>query len=72
MQRGDIIVLMLGGGVLQWRNRTAPCPLDPDLRSACLRTRRWSLVVYGVSLLLLVIGAAFAFVLPVLMSGAGG
>ena len=69
---GTASVLMLGGGVLQWRNRTAPCPLDPDLRSACLRTRRWSLVVYGVSLLLLAMGAAFAFVLPALMSSAGG
>jgi hypothetical protein len=63
--------LMLAGGVLQWRNRTAPCPLDPQLRAACLRTRRWSLAVYGVSLMLLATGAAFAFVLPALM-GSGG
>jgi hypothetical protein len=68
---GTASVLMLAGGVLQWRNRTAPCPLDPQLRAACLRTRRWSRVVYAVSLLLLAIGAAFAFVLPALMgSGA--
>ena len=69
---GTASVLMLAGGVLQWRNRTAPCPLDPQLRAACLRTRRWSLVVYGVSLLLLTIGAAFAFVLPALMGGGEG
>ena len=68
---GTASVLMLAGGVLQWRNRTAPCPLDPQLRAACLRTRRWSLVVYAVSLVLLAIGAAVAFVLPALMgSGA--
>jgi hypothetical protein len=68
---GTASVLMLAGGVLQWRNRTAPCPLDPQLRAACLRTRRWSQVVYAVSLLLLAIGAAVAFVLPALMgSGA--
>ena len=69
---GTASVLMLASGVLQWRNRTAPCPLDPRLRAACLRTRRWSLVVYGVSLLLLAIGAAFAFVLPALMSSGVG
>ena len=69
---GTASVLMLAGGVLQWHNRTAPCPLDSDLRAACLRTRRWSLVVYGVSLLLLAIGAAFAFVLPALMGSGGG
>jgi hypothetical protein len=65
---GTASVLMLAGGVLQWRNRSAPCPLDPQLRDACLRTRRWSLAVYGVSLALLAIGAAFAFVLPALMA----
>jgi hypothetical protein len=69
---GTASVLMLAGGVLQWRNRTAPCPLDPQLRAACLRTRRWSLGVYGVSLLLLALGAAFAFVLPALMGGGEG
>ena len=62
-------LLMLAGGVLQWRNRTAACPLDPRLRAACLRTRRWSLAVYLVSLALLVVGAMFAFVLPTLMAG---
>ncbi len=69
---GTASLLMLGGGALQWRNRTAACPLDPDLRSACLRTRRWSRMVYGVSLLLLATGAAFAFVLPALMNSIGG
>lgn len=68
---GTASVLMLAGGLLQWRNRTAPCPLDPQLRAACLRTRRWSLAVYGVSLLLLATGAAFAFVLPALMVSGG-
>ncbi len=65
---GTATVLMLAGGALQWRNRSAPCPLDPRQREACLRTRRWSLRVYLVSLALLATGAAFAFVLPALMA----
>ncbi|RVU43952.1 hypothetical protein EOE66_19200 [Rubrivivax rivuli] len=69
---GTASVLMAAGGVLQWRNRTAPCPLDPQLRAACLRTRRWSLAVYGFSLLLLALGATFAFVLPGLMGSGEG
>ena len=69
---GSASVLMLAGGWLQWRNRTAPCPLDPQLRAACLRTRRWSLGVYLASLLLLAVGAAFAFVLPWLMGATAG
>ena len=66
---GGAAVLMLAAGVLQWRNRHAPCPLDPRLRAACMRTRRWSLGVYLVSLGLLAVGAAFAFVMPALMTG---
>jgi hypothetical protein len=65
---GTAMLLMAAGGVLQWRNRTAPCPLDPALRAACMRTRRWSLGVYLVSLVLLAIGALFAFVLPAWMA----
>ena len=65
---GTASMLMLAGGALQWRNRRAPCPLDPQLRAACTRTRRWSLGVYLVSLLLLMVGAAFAFVLPALLA----
>ena len=32
-------VLLVSSGLVQWRNRRAPCPVDPRLRSACLQTR---------------------------------
>jgi hypothetical protein len=57
-------LLMIGSGVLQWRNRSAPCPTDPALRDACLRTRRTSWHVYLVSVALLLVGGWFAFVQP--------
>ncbi|MES2976986.1 MAG: hypothetical protein V4731_01060 [Pseudomonadota bacterium] len=57
--------LMLGlSGAVQWRNRFAPCPVDPVLRSACLRTRRFSARVYLASLVLFAAGGWFAFVQP--------
>ncbi|MFI5444866.1 hypothetical protein [Polaromonas sp. UC242_47] len=57
--------VMLGlSGVLQWQNRFAPCPVDPALRQACLRTRKTSARVYGASLLLYTVGGWFAFVQP--------
>lgn len=56
--------MMLASGWLQWRNRSAPCPTDPRLRDACLRTRKASAFVYGVSVLLYVVGGWFAFVQP--------
>ena len=51
-------------GALQWRNRFAPCPTDPALRHACLRTRKTSAWVYGVSVALYLVGGWFAFVQP--------
>ena len=57
-------VMMAASGVLQWRNRTAPCPTDPALRDACLRTRKVSRVVYGVSVAFYLVGGWFAFVQP--------
>jgi len=53
-----------GAGVLQWRARSAPCPADPALRGACLRTRKASGRVYVVSVGVYLIGAWFAFVQP--------
>jgi Sec-independent protein secretion pathway component TatC len=47
----------------------APCPIDPSLRDACLRTRRTSRRVYAVSVVLFAVGAWFAFVQPLLMAG---
>lgn len=56
--------MMLASGGLQWRNRSAPCPVDPALRAACLRTRRTAAIVFGVSVLVYGLGAWFAFVQP--------
>ena len=53
-------------GWIQWRNRTAPCPVDPALRAACIRARTASRRVYFVSLAFYVVGGWFAFVQPLL------
>lgn len=53
-------------GWVQWRNRTAACPVDPALRDACLRTRKASLRVYFTSLAFFLVGGWFAFVQPLL------
>ena len=56
--------MLAAAGAVQWRNRTAPCPVDPALRGACLRTRRVSLRVYLLAVGLFGVGGCFAFVLP--------
>lgn len=57
-------VAMAVSGWLQWRNRTAPCPTDPSLRHACMRTRQTSKRLYAFSLLVYLVGGWFAFVQP--------
>jgi hypothetical protein len=57
-------LMLLASGTLQWHNRTAPCPLDPALRTACERTRKTSRWVWTTSVLLYVLGAWFAFAMP--------
>ncbi len=56
--------MLVASGVLQWRGRSAPCPVDPALRNACLRTRSLSRRVYGGSVALYAVGGWFAFVQP--------
>jgi hypothetical protein len=57
-------LLMAGAGWLQWRARHAPCPVEPRLRDACLRTRRASARVFMASVAFYLLGGWFAFVQP--------
>ncbi len=66
---GFASAMMVLGGWMQWRNRFAPCPIDPKLRNACLRTRKLSLNLYWGSLAVLAIGGYFAFIAPWLLGG---
>jgi hypothetical protein len=61
-------VMLLLAGVMQWRSRALPCPVDPVLAKACMRTRRVGLAVYLGSVAVFGVGALFAFVLPWAMS----
>jgi hypothetical protein len=61
-------LMLLASGALQWINRNAPCPINPALRDACLRTRKVSMRVYWVSVAIYLVGGFFAFVLPWLNS----
>jgi len=46
-----------------WRARSLPCPVEPVAARACVRLRRISAVLYGVSLVSFAVGALFAFAL---------
>lgn len=61
---GIAAVLLLLSGVLLWRARSLPCPVDATAARSCTRLRRISSVLYGISLLAFLAGVLFAFVLP--------
>lgn len=57
-------LMLLLAGIMQWRARTLPCPVDPVMAAACMRTRRVSNGIYGLSLAIYSVGVLFAFALP--------
>jgi hypothetical protein len=63
---GAAAVAIAFAGAMQWRQRHAPCPAEPRLRDACLRTRRFSSRMFAASVACLAVGAWFAFVQPAL------
>lgn len=56
--------MLVAGGVMQWRAKDEPCPLDPELARACTKTRRRSLGLYIFSVTVYFIGFGFAYLLP--------
>ncbi len=55
-------VLLAVNGLWMWRNQNAPCPIDPELRDACISGRKFSKYVYFASVILYLTGFFFAFV----------
>ncbi len=57
-------IMLAGNGLLMWFNRNAPCPIDPKLRDACIKGRKTSKIFYSISILIYLIGFAFAYIAP--------
>nr|WP_294840698.1 hypothetical protein [uncultured Methylotenera sp.] len=60
-------VMLLLSGYLQWQARSLPCPADQELAAICTRTRKNSLRVYMVSVVIFLIGGFFAFIAPLIL-----
>jgi hypothetical protein len=58
--------LLVASGIMIYRARRLPCPVDPDAARSCTRLRRLSEAVYGIALVCFAAGGIFAFVLPAL------
>jgi hypothetical protein len=55
-------VILALSGVSAYRNRKAPCPVDPIQARSCMRLRRWSASIFYFAAAIYVIGFFFAFV----------
>ena len=51
-------------GFMLWKNRNAPCPIDPKLREACIKGRKTGKIVYYSSVFIFLLGFFFAYVAP--------
>jgi hypothetical protein len=60
-------LLLLSSGVLLWRGRRLPCPTDPKVARSCMRLRKVSYWLYGISAFAFALGAMIAFALPMLL-----
>ncbi len=60
-------VMLILSGFMQWRARSLPCPADPELAAACARTRKFSVRMYVLSLVIYLLGGFFAFVAPLIL-----
>jgi hypothetical protein len=63
---GFALGMLALSGALLWHARRLPCPADPALARTCSRLRRMSLVMWSFALFCTLVGAVFAFVLPLL------
>lgn len=61
---GVAAVLLALSGVMLWRARRLPCPLDPGLARTCARLRIWSSLTWVLAAVVVACGALFAFVVP--------
>jgi hypothetical protein len=57
-------LMLVGNGFWLYANRNAPCPIDPELRDACIGGRKISKTIYFISVALFSTGAFFAFLAP--------
>jgi hypothetical protein len=58
--------MLVVAGIMQWRARNLPCPIDADEARQCTRVRAVSFRVYLASVALFLTGGFFAFVAPLL------
>ena len=61
------LVLILIAGYANYKTYYLPCPSDPELGRACLRTRQTSRYIYYLSVGLFIFATMFTYIIPKLI-----
>ena len=58
-----LIILIIAGFLIE-KSNNEPCPVDPNLRDVCLRTRKRTSNIYYVSVGIFIFASFFTYVFP--------
>ena len=56
--------ILLAAGFLIKKSESLPCPVDPKLRSMCLKTRKYNKYIYLFSVGIFLFASVFTYILP--------
>ena len=57
-------IILVAVGVLHSKTAKMPCPVDPSLGRACLKSRKRSRIVYYLSCIVFTTASIFTFIVP--------
>ena len=58
------LIILISVGVLHSKTAKMPCPADPTLGRACLKSRKRSRIVYYLCCIIFAIASTFTFIVP--------
>ena len=58
------LIILLVAGVMIKKSEALPCPVDPNLRTICLKTRKNSKILYYLSVIIFASASVFTYLIP--------
>ena len=58
------LIILLFAGVMIKKSEALPCPVDPNLRTICLKTRKNSKILYYLSVIIFASASVFTYLIP--------
>ena len=58
------LFILLAAGLIIKKSESLPCPIDPKMKSLCLKTRKRSKNMYYASVIIFIMASTFTYILP--------